>query len=117
MNQGAAHHAIPECWNDIGVGHTRKLVVLLWETLDVISEGLTYLLLAALQILGAARTHICALEVVGEDLLEILPAIDDVSRQMVQPGPRGISQVDGEEMDDKEVIVHSAHSTHEALIL
>jgi hypothetical protein len=37
----------------------------------------------ALQVPGVARMHVRALEVAGEDLLEILPAIDDVSWQMI----------------------------------
>jgi hypothetical protein len=56
--------------------------------------------------------HVCALEVVGEDLSEILLAIDDVSWQMFQPGPVRISQ-----LDDEGIIVCSARSTHEAVIL
>jgi hypothetical protein len=36
--------------------------------MDVISEGFAWLLLAALQIPGVAQTHVCALEVLGEDL-------------------------------------------------
>jgi hypothetical protein len=36
---------------------------------NVIQEGLAWLLLATLQILGVARPHVSALEVVGEDLL------------------------------------------------
>jgi hypothetical protein len=30
--------------------------------------------------------HVRALEVAGEDLLDILPAIDDISQKMIQPG-------------------------------
>jgi hypothetical protein len=33
---------------------------------------------ANLQILGVARPHIRALKVAGEDLLQVLPAVDDV---------------------------------------
>jgi hypothetical protein len=57
------------------------------------------------------------LEVTCDDLLEILPAIDDVSWQMIQPGLGGISQVYREEMDDEGVIIHFACSTCEVVIL
>jgi hypothetical protein len=50
------------------------------EALNVISEGFTLLLSATLQVLGVARLHIHALKVAGEDLLEILPIVDDVSQ-------------------------------------
>jgi hypothetical protein len=49
--------------------------------------------------------------------LEILPAIDDVSQQMIQSGPGRISQVDQEELDDEEAIVCSACFAREAVIL
>jgi hypothetical protein len=38
--------------------------------------------------------HICDLDVAGEELSEILLAIDDVSWQMIQLGPSVINQVD-----------------------
>jgi hypothetical protein len=38
--------------------------------------------------------HICDLDVAGEELSEILPAIDDISWQMIQLGPGVINQVD-----------------------
>jgi hypothetical protein len=61
--------------------------------------------------------HVCALEVVGEDLLKVIPSIDDVSWQMIQPGPSGISYIDWEELDGKEIVIRSARSTHEAVVL
>jgi hypothetical protein len=61
--------------------------------------------------------HVCALEVVGEDLLEVIPSIDDVSWQMIQPGPSGISYIDWEELDGKEIVIRSARSTREAVVL
>jgi L-serine deaminase len=50
---------------------------------DVISKGFARLLPAALQVPGFARMLRRALEVADEDLSEILPAIDDVSWQMI----------------------------------
>jgi hypothetical protein len=66
----------PECRNDVDVADLGELMALLGETLDVILQGFTLLLLATLQIPGVAGLHVCALKVVGEDLLEILPTID-----------------------------------------
>jgi hypothetical protein len=83
MNEGAACCVVPKRQDDVGIDHTRKLVALLWETPDVILEGFAWLLLAALQIPGVVRMHVCALEVIGEDLSEDLLAIDDVSWQMI----------------------------------
>jgi hypothetical protein len=38
-----------------------------------------------------AQTYIRALEVADEDLLKVIPTIDDVYWQMIQPNPGGIS--------------------------
>jgi hypothetical protein len=46
-NQGVACCAILERRDDIGIGHTRKLVALLREMSDVISEGFARLLLGS----------------------------------------------------------------------
>jgi hypothetical protein len=51
-------------------------MTLLGEMPDVVSQGFPLLLLRTLQILGVARTHVCALEVAYEDLIEIILAID-----------------------------------------
>jgi hypothetical protein len=51
-------------------------MTLLGETPDVVSQGFPLLLLRTLQIPGVARTHVCALEVACEDLIEIILAID-----------------------------------------
>jgi hypothetical protein len=44
-------------------------------------------------------------KVVSENLLEILPAINRVSRQVIKSGPGSVSQVNGEGLDDEEVII------------
>jgi hypothetical protein len=41
------------------------------------------------------------MKVFGEDLLGFLPVIDRVSRQVIKPGPGCVSQVNGEELDNK----------------
>jgi hypothetical protein len=47
-------------------------------------------MLATLQISGVAGSHVCALDVASEDLLEILLAINRVSRQVVEPDPSSV---------------------------
>jgi hypothetical protein len=87
------------------------------KMLDLISEGFTRFLLAAFQVPRVTRMHVGALEVTGEDISKILPAIDVVSWQMIWPGPSGIGQVDREELDDEEVIVWTTRSAREAVVL
>jgi hypothetical protein len=72
---------------------------------------------AALQVLGVARTLVRALEVDSEDLPEIRPAIDDVSWQMIQQGPGGVDQIDGEELDDEKVVVCPTCLARKAIVL
>jgi hypothetical protein len=57
------------------------------------------------------------LKVVGEDLLEILPTIDLVFGQVIEPSPGRVSQVNGEELDDEKVAIHPAYPAHEAVVL
>jgi hypothetical protein len=91
-------------------------MTLLGESPDVTLEVFTRLLLATLQVLGVPGTHIHALEILCEDLLEVLPTIDRVSQQVVQLGTSRVSEVNGEELDDEHVIIHPAHPTHEAVV-
>jgi hypothetical protein len=53
-------------------------------------KGLAWLLLTTLQILGVARRQVCGLVAAIEVLLEILPVINCVSQQVVEPGPSGV---------------------------
>jgi hypothetical protein len=80
----------------------------LGEIPDVITQGLPLLLSIALQIPGIVEPHICALEIAGKDLLEILPAIDRFSGQVIKPSSGHVSQVDGEELNDEYVTIHLA---------
>jgi hypothetical protein len=61
--------------------------------------------------------HVCALEIAGEDLPEVLPAINNISRQMIQPGSGRVGQVDGEEQDDETVIVYLACLARKVVVL
>jgi hypothetical protein len=78
---------------------------------------LALLLPATLQIPRVARPHICALKVAGEDLLEVLPSIDRVLGQAIEPGPGRVGQVNGEELDNEEVIIHPTCPLCKAVVL
>jgi hypothetical protein len=77
----------PEYRVDIDVNHPWELVALLREMSNVVSEGFTRLLSVSLQVPRVFGPYIRALEVAGEDLLEVLLVVDDIPRQMIQPGP------------------------------
>jgi hypothetical protein len=117
MHYDVTTSAGPECRDDIGVADLGEFMPLPRKSSDVIPEGFDRLLPTALQIPRVVGLHVCALEVTGEDLLEILLAINHVSRQVVEPGPGHVGQVNGEELDDEEIIVRPTRPTHEAVVL
>jgi hypothetical protein len=100
MHQGPAAGAEPECRDDVGVTDLGEFMAFLGESPNVKPEFMD------LQIPGVAQPHVCALEVASEELLEILPTINHVSRQMVGPGYGRIDQVNGEKLNDEEVVIH-----------
>jgi hypothetical protein len=57
------------------------------------------------------------MKVAGEDLYEILSAIDRVSGQVIVLGLGHVDQVNGEELDDEEVIICLAHPVHKVVVL
>jgi hypothetical protein len=87
------------------------------EAPDIILQGFPLLLPATLQIPRIVRPHICALKVTSEDLLKILPMIDQVSGQVIEPSSGRVGQVDGEELNDEEVITRPARPTCGAVVL
>jgi hypothetical protein len=87
------------------------------KTPNVVSEGLALLLAVAPEVPGGAGVHIGALEVAGKGLPQVIPMVYDVSREMVQLGSGGFSQIDREELDDEHIIICPSHSTREAVIL
>jgi hypothetical protein len=55
------------------------------------------------------------LKVAGEDLLKILPAIDQVSGQVNKPCPSCV--INGEKLDDEEVVIHLTRLAGKAVVL
>jgi hypothetical protein len=80
---------------------------LLRESPDVVPERLSRLLAAASEIPGVSRAHICALEIAGEGLDQVVPVGDLPRRQVFQPGASGVGKEQREVADDEVVIVRS----------
>jgi hypothetical protein len=96
-------------------GHTYGgFVPAILERGMTITQGFPLLLPATLQNPGIVRPQVCALKVAGEDLLEFLPTIDRVSGQVIERSSERVDQVNGEELDNEEVIVCPAR---EAVVL
>jgi hypothetical protein len=93
-----------------------ELVALLGEPPNVILKGLARLMSTTLHIPRVAWPRVCALEVASEDLLEIIPAINQISGQVIEPGPDCVSQVNREKLDDEDVVIHPTHPARKAVI-
>jgi hypothetical protein len=91
-------------------------MTLLGEASGVIPQGFPLLLSATPQIPRNVGSHVRSMKVTGEDLLEILPTIDRVYGQVIEPSSGHVGQVDGEELDDEEVIVHPSCHAHEVVV-
>jgi hypothetical protein len=61
-------------------------------------------------------SHVHTLEVASEELLEVLPTINHIFGQVVEPGPGCVGHADGKKLDDKEVVIHPARSTCKAIV-
>jgi hypothetical protein len=106
-HQVAASGAGEEHADDIRVGDVGQLGALLRKSPDVVPQGLSRLLAAALEISGVPRAHVCALEVAGEGFDQVVPVGDLRRRQMLQLGSGDVGEKHGEVADDEVVIVHS----------
>jgi len=100
MNQRLTRSPGQEGSYNIGVGDVRELVALQGEASDVLTEGLTGLLMAVLEVPWVPRVFVHALEVPYEDLLQIHTTLDCVGRQVFQPCPSRIGQEQWEVADN-----------------
>jgi hypothetical protein len=75
-HQVTASGASEESADDIRDGDVGQLGTLLRKSPDVLLEGLSWLLAAALEIPGVLGAHVCALEVAGEGFDQVVPVGD-----------------------------------------
>jgi hypothetical protein len=101
MHQGSTSRARRKRRYNISIAYLWEFVAFLEETFDVILQGLPLFLQIALQIPGVAEPYVRALEIVGKDLPQILPAIERVFGQVIEPSSGHVSQVDGKELNEK----------------
>jgi hypothetical protein len=77
---------------------------LLEETPDVIPEGFTRLLLAALEISRVAGAHVGSLEVSLKHSYEVVPVVDLSRWKVLELGSSGVRQEQGELSNDDPVV-------------
>jgi hypothetical protein len=107
-HQVAASGAGEERPDDVRVGDVGQLGALLRKSSDVLSQGLPWLLAEASEIPGVPRAHVRALEVSSEGFDQVVLVGDLRRRQMLQPGPGGVGEEQGEVADDEVVVVRSS---------
>ena len=98
-NEGSDH---------IGISDIGEFGALFGESPDEVSEGLIGLLPAAPEVPGVPRAHVCALEVPNKDPDQVSPVVDHTLREVLEPCPGRIGQVECEVADDEQVIVRPA---------
>jgi hypothetical protein len=107
-HQVTASGAGEERPDDIRVGDVGQLGALLRKSSDVLSQGLPWLLAAASEIPGVPRAYVRTLEVSSEGLDQVVQVGDLRRRQMLQLGPGGVGEEQGEVADDEVVVVRSS---------
>jgi len=94
--------------DDIGVRDVGELSALFGESPDEVSERLIELLPTAPEVLGVPRAHVCALEVPDKDPDQVSPVVDHALREVLEPCPARIGQMEWEVADDEQVVVRAA---------
>ena len=107
MDQGLIIPRGEECADDVCVDDIREGVASLGEPMDVVLQGLTGLLLAAIEVLGVSRVDIRPLEIFDEDPLEVHPVTDAVVREELKQCPNMFPHATGKILNDEIVIIHS----------
>ena len=85
VDQGLIGRSGEECADNVHVDDIKEGVASLGEPMDIILQGFTGLLLAALEVPGVTRADICPLEISDEDPLEIRPVMDVVGWKEFEP--------------------------------
>jgi hypothetical protein len=117
VHQCLAGHARPEHQYNVSVAYLGEFMALLGKMSNIVPQGLPLLLPIALQILGVAGPHVRTLEIAGKDLLEVFPAVDQVSWQVIEPSFGRVTQVDGEELNDEQVAIRPTCLARKTVIL
>jgi hypothetical protein len=95
--------------HDLRLRHARELGTALGEASYEVPERFAGLLGAIAQVQGVPRAHVRALEVANERADQVVPVVDLAGRQVLEPRPCRVGEVQGEVADDDLVAGGSAH--------
>jgi hypothetical protein len=116
VDEGGAGRVVLKCQDGVIVGCTGKLGAALGEAPNVLTRAFSRLLLAVVLLPLLARTR-GALEVPDEDSTQVGPAIDLGVRQVLEPRPRGVAEVEWQVLYDEEVVCRSSRVACEPIVL
>lgn len=114
MDQGLACGPRDESHDDVHVEDIGELVALLGETPDVLSESLTGVLPAVLEVPQVTRVHVGALEVADEDAPEVGLVVDAIGGEVHDPCPCTLTEEQRHVLDDEKLVVHATSLAREA---
>jgi uncharacterized membrane protein len=103
--------------HDLRLGHARELRAALGEAPYEVPERLAGLLGACAQIPGVSRAHVRALEVPHEGADQIIPVMNLAGRQVLEPRPRRVGEVQRQVADDDLVGGGSAQLACQAVVV
>jgi hypothetical protein len=103
--------------HDLRLGNARELRTTLGEASYEVPERLARLLGACAQIPGVPRAHVCALEVPHEGADQVVPVVDLAGRQVLEPRPRRVCEVQRQVADDDLVGGGPAQLARQAIVV
>jgi hypothetical protein len=86
--------------HDLGLSYARELRAALGEAPYEVPKRLAGLMSASAQVPGVPRVHVRALEVPHKRSDQIVLVVDLAGRQVLEPRPRLVGEVQGEVTDD-----------------
>lgn len=113
VNQRLVGSVVGEGANHVGIG---EFISLLGEPPDVVPEAFPTLLDALLEAPRGPRAFAGTLEITHEGLFKVSLVVDSVTRQVHEPGPRPLCEVDREKLDDHVIILESCHAAGKAVV-
>jgi hypothetical protein len=103
--------------HNLGLRYAPELRAALGEASYEVPERLAGLLGAGVQVPGVPRAQIRALEVANERVDQVIPVVDLAGRQVLEPRPRRVGEVQGEVADDDLVTGGPAQLARQVVVI
>ena len=90
---------------------------MLGEASHVVVQGFVGLLLTPSEIPGVPRAHVCALDVAHENLDQVVPVVDLVRGEVLEPCSRRVCEVQRKVADNYGVVSSAAQLASQAVVI